>query len=59
MLIYNKVDGRVLAKVSGSQTLETYCPNMINKVSAIYVDLVPDDYKEYKIINEQLVYSSQ
>lgn len=59
MLIYESGNGNVLAKVSGNQTLEGYCFHfpitMKQQLSSIYIDDIPEDYKNYRVINNELV----
>lgn len=62
MYIYRKIDKNVIAKISGNQTLETYCyhmPNMINYLSSIYSNEDLYNYRDYRVIekdNERFLY---
>lgn len=62
MLIYEKENGHILAKVSGDQKLESYCSEFpseqLKKLSSIYIDNPPDNHKDYKIINGELIQMS-
>lgn len=59
MLIYNKMTGRILAQVSGGQTLETYGHHfpkeMIESLGVLYLYDDLENYSRYKIVDNNIV----